>query len=118
MSFSNVLCQVTVTEIFAQFAERNRRMKNNTREDIVRLVREEDVEFIRLQFTDLLGSFKNIAMTASQLERILNHKCSFDTSPIESLVKEGDADLFLYPDYDTFEILSLIHISEPTRPEP
>ena len=79
-------------------------MKNNTREDIVRLVREEDVEFIRLQFTDLLGSFKNIAMTASQLERILNHKCSFDTSPIESLVKEGDADLFLYPDYDTFEI--------------
>ena len=73
MSFSNVLCQVTVTEIFAQFAERNRRMKNNTREDIVRLVREEDVEFIRLQFTDLLGCFKNIAMTASQLERILNH---------------------------------------------
>ena len=38
-----------------------------TREDIIRMVEEEDVEFIRLQFTDIFGTMKNIAITASQL---------------------------------------------------
>lgn len=44
-------------------------MNNYTKEDIIRLVEEEDVEFIRLQFTDLFGNLKNIAVTASQLDR-------------------------------------------------
>jgi len=79
-------------------------MKNYTREDIIRLVRDKDVEFIRLQFTDILGAFKNIAMTSSQLEKILNNECSFDGSSIKSLVKDGDEDLYLHPDYSTFEI--------------
>ena len=46
-------------------------MNNYTKEDIIRLVEEEDVEFIRLQFTDLFGNLKNIAVTASQLDRCL-----------------------------------------------
>ena len=49
-------------------------MNNYTKEDIIRLVEEEDVEFIRLQFTDLFGNLKNIAVTASQLDRVLNNK--------------------------------------------
>ena len=43
-----------------------------TREEIIRIVEEEEVEFIRLQFTDLFGIFKNIAITSSQLERALD----------------------------------------------
>ena len=43
-------------------------MNNYTREDILRMVEEEDVGFIRLQFTDIFGTMKNIAITTSQLE--------------------------------------------------
>ena len=57
-------------------------MKNYTKEDIIRLVEEEDVEFIRLQFTDIFGNLKNVAITASQLERALNNQCMFDGSSI------------------------------------
>ena len=49
-----------------------------TREEIIRIVEEEEVEFIRLQFTDLFGIFKNIAITSSQLERALDGRCMFD----------------------------------------
>ena len=44
-------------------------MNNYTREDILRMVEEEDVGFIRLQFTDMYGTLKNVAITSSQLER-------------------------------------------------
>lgn len=40
-----------------------------TKQDVIRLVQEEDVEFIRLQFTDMFGTLKNIAITSSQLEK-------------------------------------------------
>ena len=59
-------------------AETRVTMNNYTKEDIIRLVEEEDVEFIRLQFTDLFGNLKNIAVTASQLDRVLSNKCMFD----------------------------------------
>ena len=59
-------------------------MNNYTKEDIIRLVEEEDVEFIRLQFTDLFGNLKNIAVTASQLDRVLSNKCMFDGSAIDA----------------------------------
>ena len=49
-------------------------MSRYTKEDIFRIVEEEDVEFIRLQFTDLFGNLKNIAVTASQLERVLSNE--------------------------------------------
>ena len=47
-------------------------MNNYTREDILRMVEEEDVGFIRLQFTDIFGTMKNIAITTSQLEKALD----------------------------------------------
>ena len=49
-------------------------MKNYTREDILNLVEEEDVGFIRLQFTDIFGTMKNVAITVSQLKRALDNK--------------------------------------------
>ena len=68
-------------------AETRVTMNNYTKEDIIRLVEEEDVEFIRLQFTDLFGNLKNIAVTASQLDRVLNNKCMFDGSAIDGFAR-------------------------------
>ena len=79
-------------------------MPKFTAEDIVRIVEEENVRFIRLQFTDIFGSFKNIAITASQLEKALNNKCMFDGSSIEGFVRIEESDMYLYPDLDTFTI--------------
>ena len=79
-------------------------MPKFTAEDIIRIVEEENVRFIRLQFTDIFGSFKNIAITASQLEKALNNKCMFDGSSIEGFVRIEESDMYLYPDLDTFTI--------------
>lgn len=75
-----------------------------TKEDIIRMVDEEDVEFIRLQFTDIFGIFKNVAVTASQLERVMDNKCRFDGSGIDGFMRIEESDMYLYPDLDTFEI--------------
>lgn len=77
---------------------------SNTKEDIFRRVEEEDVEFIRLQFTDIYGNLKNMAVTSSQLEKALDGRCSFDASAIEDYSLEADKTMYLRPDLDTFEI--------------
>jgi glutamine synthetase len=79
-------------------------MNHYTREDIIRMVEEEDVEFIRLQFTDMFGNLKNIAITASQLERALDNKCMFDGSAIDGFARIEESDMYLHPDYSTFAI--------------
>ena len=79
-------------------------MSRYTKDDILRMVEEEDVEFIRLQFTDIFGTLKNIAITSSQLEKALDNKCMFDGSSVEGFVRIEESDMYLYPDYDTFEI--------------
>ena len=79
-------------------------MHNYTREDIIRIVEEEDVAFIRLQFTDIFGTLKNMAVTVGQLEKALNNKCMFDVSSLEGIEGEEDCDMYLYPDLSTFEI--------------
>ena len=79
-------------------------MSRYTKNDIFRMVEEEDVEFIRLQFTDIFGVLKNVAITSSQLKRALENKCMFDGSSVEGFVRIEESDMYLYPDYDTFEI--------------
>jgi glutamine synthetase len=79
-------------------------MSKYTKQDIIRLVEEEDVEFIRLQFTDMFGILKNVAVTASQLEKALNNNCMFDGSSIDGFVRIEESDMYLYPDLDTFTI--------------
>lgn len=79
-------------------------MKSYTREDVLRLAREEDIEFIRLQFTDMFGNLKNIAVTASQLEKALDNKCMFDGSAIDGFVGIEESDMYLHPDLSTLEI--------------
>lgn len=77
---------------------------HNTKEDIRRIVEEENVEFIRLQFTDVFGMLKNIAITANNLEKVLDNKCMFDGSSIEGYARANESDMYLYPDLDTFAI--------------
>lgn len=79
-------------------------MRRYSKEDIIRMVEEDDVEFIRLQFTDLLGNLKNIAVTTSQLDKVLNNECMFDGSAILGFANVEESDMYLYPDLDTFEI--------------
>ncbi len=79
-------------------------MSRYTKQDIMRRIEEEDIEFIRLQFTDMFGSLKNVAITSSQLGKALDNKCMFDGSSIEGFVRIEESDMYLYPDLDTFEI--------------
>lgn len=79
-------------------------MKNYTREDILRIVEEEDVEFIRLQFSDMFGNLKNIAVTANQLEKALDNRCMFDGSAIDGFVSIEESDMCLHPDLSTLAI--------------
>ena len=79
-------------------------MSKYSKDDIIRMVEEEDVEFIRLQFTDIFGMLKNVAITASQLEKALDNRCMFDGSAIEGFVRIDESDMYLYPDLDTFEV--------------
>ena len=62
-------------------------MSKYTKEDIWRMIEEEDVEFIRLQFTDIFGTLKNVAVTTSQLERVLNNEIMFDGASIEGFAR-------------------------------
>ena len=62
------------------------------------------MEFIRLQFTDIFGNLKNLAITAGQLEKALDNDCMFDASSIEGFAEVEESDMYLYPDYSTLEI--------------
>ena len=79
-------------------------MAKYSKEDIMRIVEEQDVKFIRLQFTDVLGSLKNIAVTVSQLPKILEDGMMFDGSSIEGFARIEESDMYLRPDLDTFVI--------------
>ena len=79
-------------------------MSKYTKQDIMKMVDEEDIEFIRLQFTDIFGTLKNVAITSSQLEKALDNRIMFDGSSIEGFVRIEESDMYLYPDLDTFQI--------------
>ena len=75
-----------------------------TKEDIKRLIEEKNVSFIRLQFTDILGTIKNVEIPVSQLDKALENKMMFDGSSIEGFVRIEESDMYLYPDLDTFVV--------------
>lgn len=75
-----------------------------TGEDIMKMAEEENVRYIRLQFTDLMGTIKNVEIPRSQLEKALNNKMMFDGSSIEGFVRIEESDMYLYPDLDTWVI--------------
>ncbi|TPV44542.1 type I glutamate--ammonia ligase [Bacillus dicomae] len=79
-------------------------MARYTKEDIFRLAEEENVKYIRLQFTDLLGVIKNVEIPVRQLTKALDNKMMFDGSSIEGFVRIEESDMYLYPDLDTWVI--------------
>ncbi len=79
-------------------------MAKYTKEQIMEIVKEQDIKFIRLQFTGVLGKLKNVAVTASQLPKILNEGMMFDGSSIEGFVRIEESDMYLKPDLDTFVV--------------
>ncbi len=65
----------------------------------------EGVRYVRLQFTDILGTIKAVEISVGQLEEALDNKIMFDGSSIEGFVRIKEADMFLHPDLDTWMIL-------------
>ena len=80
-------------------------MSRYSKDDIIRMVHEDDVEFIRMQFTDIFGQLKNVAITASQIEKAVNNEIMIDGSSIEGFVRIQESDQYLHPDLDTFTVL-------------
>lgn len=79
-------------------------MAKYSKEDIIRLVSENEVKFINLQFADIFGISKNVSITVDHLERALDGRCMFDGSSIDGFVRIEESDMYLRPDPDTFLI--------------
>lgn len=79
-------------------------MNNNTKKEMIDKALEYQVEFIQLQFTDIYGTLKNVAITVDELPRALDGKIMFDGSSIMGLMEVEESDLFLYPDPSTFTL--------------
>lgn len=77
----------------------------NSKEKVLKLALENDVRYVRLQFTDLLGTLKNVEIPVRELEKAIDGEIMFDGSSIEGFVRIKEADMFLRPDLDTWLIL-------------
>ena len=77
---------------------------NYTVEDIKRIANDENVRFLRLMFTDIMGTIKNVEVPVSQLNKVLENKMMFDGSSIEGFVRIEESDMYLYPDLSTWMI--------------
>ncbi len=75
------------------------------KEDVLEMVREHNVKFIRLWFTDVLGSLKSFAITDEELEKALEDGMGFDGSSIEGYARIEESDMVALPDPSTFALL-------------
>ena len=73
--------------------------------EVLALCKEKDVAFVRLQFTDIFGCLKNVAIPLGQLEKALDGELMFDGSSIEGFVRIEESDMYLMPDPETFLVL-------------
>ena len=76
-----------------------------TKEEIRKLIKEKSISYIRMQFTDMLGDIKAVEIPSAKIEDAFDNKIMFDGSSIEGFVRIKEADMYLYPDLDTFLIL-------------
>ena len=70
-------------------------MENYSKSEILQMVEEEDVEFIRLQFTDMFGVLKNVAIPSSRLIKAMENRCTIDTASLDGFTGEGRAEEIL-----------------------
>lgn len=78
-----------------------------TEKEILEIVEKENVRYIKLQFTDMLGTIKSVEVPSKCLDSVFSNNQMFDGSSIEGFVRIKEADMFLKPDLDTFLILPL-----------
>ncbi len=76
-----------------------------TREEIMKTIEEQNIRYFRLQFVDIFGLMKNVALPLSQIEKALDGEIMFDGSSIDGFVRINESDMYLKPDYDTFTVL-------------
>ena len=81
-------------------------MINYTKKQIMELAERENVRYLKLQFTDMLGTIKSVELPISRLESALEGKTMFDGSSIEGFVRIKEADMYLQPDLSTIDIAS------------
>lgn len=81
-------------------------MKKITKDEVRKICKEENIKYIRMQFTDMLGTIKNVEIPVSRLEDALNNEIMFDGSSIEGFVRTEEADMYMVPDLNTFLICS------------
>ena len=81
-------------------------MKGYSKDDIRRICKEENIRYIRMMFTDMMGMLKNVEIPATRLEDALDNAVMIDGSSIEGFVRIYEADMFLHPDLNTFLVLS------------
>src|SRR5690606_34891827 len=79
-------------------------MAGFTRDEILKLAKERNVKFIRLQFTDVLGILKNVEIPVGQLEKALDGDIMFDGSSIEGFTRIQESDMYLRPDYNSWAV--------------
>ena len=80
-------------------------MTDDARDYVISACRENDVKFIRLWFTDILGSLKSFAITVEELEKALNGGMGFDGSSIEGFARIDESDMLAVPDPTTFQLV-------------
>ncbi len=73
-----------------------------TKAQVLELAEQQKVKFLRLQFTDILGTIKNVEIPNRQFEAALDGKVMFDGSSIEGFVRIEESDMYLRPDLSTF----------------
>jgi glutamine synthetase, type I len=87
----------------------------SAKEELIRKVEEMDIEFIHLQFTDIMGIMKNVSITAEQLEKALDGKIMFDGSSIDGFVRIEESDMYLKPDLSTFTVFPWTNFHKEAR---
>jgi len=83
----------------------SQRSREEGKEYVLKMAKENDVKFIRLWFTDILGFLKSFAITVEELKRALEDGMGFDGSSIEGFARIDESDMVALPDPDTFQIL-------------
>jgi len=83
-------------------------MPAKTEEEILKLVKEEDIGFIKLWFNDILGQLKSFAIPVGELERAFSEGMGFDGSSIKGFARIDESDMLARPDPNTFALLPWI----------
>ena len=75
------------------------------KEDIKKIIKQDGISYIRMQFTDMLGDIKAVEIPVNRIDDALDNKIMFDGSSIEGFVRIKEADMYLHPDLKTFLVL-------------